>query len=69
MLLAFARYSRSQAFAVLRENAGFVAAMAGGSVAGSVAGGLLAGVAPTAVIVPLVVLLLLVSAVKVWRHA
>jgi hypothetical protein len=34
-----------------------------------VGGGLLVGVVPTAVIVPLVVVLLLVSAVKVWRHA
>jgi uncharacterized membrane protein YfcA len=69
MLVAFSRYSRSAAFGVLRQNAGFVAAMAAGSVAGSVAGGLLLGVVPTAVIVPLVIALLLISAGMVWRHA
>ncbi len=43
--------------------------MAAGSVAGSVTGGLLLGAAPEVVLVPLVVALLLISAVKVWRHA
>lgn len=69
MLVAFSRYSRDQAFGVLRRHAGLVVAMAAGSVVGSIGGGLLLGVVPTAVIVPLVVVLLLVSAVKVWRHA
>jgi uncharacterized membrane protein YfcA len=69
MLIALARYSRSQAFAVLRLHARFVAAMTAGSVAGTVAGGLLLGAVPAAVIGPLVVVLLLASAVKVWRHA
>ncbi|MGY1608822.1 sulfite exporter TauE/SafE family protein [Geodermatophilus sp. SYSU D00700] len=69
MLVGFARYSRSQAFAVLRDDGRFVAAMAAGSVAGAVAGGLLLGVVPTAVLVPAVVVLLLASAVEVWRHA
>ncbi|MGY1673785.1 sulfite exporter TauE/SafE family protein [Geodermatophilus sp. SYSU D00710] len=69
MLIGFARYSRSQAFAVLRQDGRFVAAMAAGSVAGAVAGGLLLGVVPTAVLVPAVVVLLLASAVEVWRHA
>ena len=68
MLVAFFRYSRDEAFGVLRQHAGFVVAMAAGSVAGSVGGGLLLGGVPTAAIVPLVVVLLLVSAVKVWRH-
>jgi uncharacterized protein len=69
MLVAFLRYSRDQAFGVLRQHVGFVAVMAAGSVAGSVAGGLLLGAVPEVVLVPLVVVLLLVSAVKVWRHA
>ena len=68
MLVAFSRYSRSAAFGVLRQGVAFVTAMAAGSVAGSVAGGLLLGAVPEAVLVPLVVALLLVSAVKVWRH-
>jgi uncharacterized protein len=69
MLVGFARYSRSAAFSVLRQNTGFVLAMAAGSVAGSLAGGLLLGSVSEAVLVPLVVVLLLVSAAKVARHS
>lgn len=69
MLVAFLRYSRDQAFAVLASNMRFVTAMAAGSVTGSVAGGLLLGVVPELVLVPLLVALLLFSAAKVWRHA
>ncbi len=69
VLVAFSRYSRDRAFEVLRRHAACVTAMAAGSVAGSVAGGLLVGVVPEAVLVPLVVVLLLVSAGKTWRHA
>jgi uncharacterized membrane protein YfcA len=65
MLVAFSRYGRDQAFGVLRQHAGLVLAMA----AGSVAGGLLLGAVPAVVLVPLVVGLLLTSAVGVWRHA
>jgi uncharacterized protein len=69
MLVAFFRYSRDQAFAVLASNKQFVAAMAVGSVTGAVAGGLLLGVVPELVLVPLMAALLLFSAFKVWRHA
>lgn len=69
MLVAFFRYSRDQAFAVLGENSRFAVAMAAGSVTGAVAGGLLLGVVPEAVLVPLLALLLMFSAIKVWRHA
>jgi uncharacterized membrane protein YfcA len=68
MLVAFFGYSRDQAFAVLAHNQRFVVAMAAGSVAGSVAGGLLLGVVAEAILVPLLALLLMYSAVKVWRH-
>lgn len=69
MLVAFFRYSRDQAFAVLGQNGRFVAAMATGSVAGSVLGGLLLGVVSEVMLVPLLAVLLLASAIKVWRHA
>ena len=69
MLVAFFRYSRDQAFAVLRSNAGFVVAMGAGSIAGSLAGGLLLGLIAEEVIVPLLAALLLVSAYRVWRHS
>lgn len=43
-------------------------AMAAGSVIGTVVGGALLGVVPAAVHVPLLALLLLISARKVWQH-
>ena len=68
MLVAFARYSRDGSFVVLREHRRFVVAMAAGSVSGTIVGGLMVGVVPAAVLVPLLVVLLLASAVKVWGH-
>ena len=69
MLVAFFRYSRDQAFGVLRAYPSFVVAMALGSIVGTVVGGALLGVVPSAVIAPLVVALLLVSAWRVWQHS
>jgi len=68
MLVAFSRYSRDASFVVLRDHRPFVVAMTVGSIAGTLAGGLMVGVAPTTLLVPLLVVLLLASAVKVWRH-
>ena len=68
MLVAFARYSRDQSFAVLAANRSFLIAMAAGSVVGTVAGGLLLGIVPSIVLIPLLAGLLLLSAVKVWQH-
>lgn len=68
MLVAFARYSRDDSFVVLRQHRRFVLAMAAGSVTGAIVGGLMLGVVPTGVLVPLLVCLLVVSAVKIWRH-
>ncbi|MBF6290023.1 sulfite exporter TauE/SafE family protein, partial [Nocardia cyriacigeorgica] len=64
----FARYSRDQSFGVLKTNGRFVIAMSIGSIAGTIIGGLLLGVVPNMVLIPLLVVLLLLSAVKVWRH-
>ncbi len=69
MLVAFARYSRDNSFQALRDNKPFVIAMTIGSIAGTLLGGLLLGVVPTLLLIPLLVLLLLLSAVKVWRHS
>ncbi|WP_030722695.1 sulfite exporter TauE/SafE family protein [Streptomyces sp. NRRL F-2580] len=68
MLVAFARYSRDGSFAVLGANLRFIAVMATGSIAGAVLGGLLLGVFPDLVLIPLLVVILLVSAVKLARH-
>lgn len=68
MLVAFARYSRDNSFSVLGQNKGFLVAMTAGSVIGTIAGGLLLGVIPTLILIPLLVILLLLSSVKVWKH-
>jgi uncharacterized protein len=68
MLVAFARYSRDQSFGVLRANGRFVVAMTAGSIVGTVLGGLLLGAIPSVVLIPMLALLLLISAIKVWRH-
>ena len=68
MLVAIARYSRDISFAVLRDNARFLTVMALGSVTGTILGGLVLGVIPNLVLVPVLVAVLLLSAVKVWRH-
>lgn len=68
MLVAFARYSQDNSFQALRDNKPLVLAMTIGSIAGTLLGGLLLGVVSTFVLIPLLVLLLLLSAVKVWRH-
>jgi uncharacterized membrane protein YfcA len=68
MLAGFTRYSRDRSFAVLGHNRGFVVAMAAGSVVGSFLGGQLLGVVPAQILLPLLAAILLVSAVKVWRH-
>jgi uncharacterized membrane protein YfcA len=69
MLVAFFRYSRDQAFTVLGQHPGFVTAMSGGSVAGALLGALLLGVISDALLVPVIVALLMISAIKMWRHA
>ena len=69
MLVGFARYSQDKTFGVLRDNLGFVAVMALGSVFGSFIGGQLLGIVPSVVLIPLLVVILLLSAMKVWRHS
>lgn len=68
MLVGFARYSRDSTFAVLGRNLGFVVVMAVGSIAGSFIGAHLLGVVPSAILLPALAVILLISAVKVWRH-
>ncbi len=68
MLVGFARYSQDQSFGVLRANRGFLLAMAAGSIVGTFIGGLLLGIVPSGVLLPALAAILLVSAVKIWRH-
>jgi uncharacterized membrane protein YfcA len=53
---------------MLGQNRRFVLVMAIGSVAGTLIGGQLLGVVPTAALLPLLAAILVISAVKVWRH-
>jgi uncharacterized membrane protein YfcA len=69
MLVGFARYSQDRSFAVLGKNRIFVGIMAAGSLVGALVGGLLLGIVPSTVLLPLLAAILIVSAVKVWRHA
>jgi uncharacterized membrane protein YfcA len=68
MITGFARYSQDRSFAVLRQNRAFILAMAAGSVVGTFIGSRLLGIVPDAVLIPLLAAILLLSAVKVWRH-
>lgn len=68
MLVGFARYAQDDSFAVLARNGRFVLVTAAGSILGAFIGGWLLGVVPEAILLPALAAILLVSAVKVWRH-
>jgi len=68
LIASFARYSRDSSFAVLDENTGVFAVMAAGAVLGSLVGGTRLGLIPAAVLLPVLSAVLLISALKVWRH-
>ena len=68
MLVGFTRYSLDQSFSVLGKNWGFLLIMAAGSIVGAFIGGHLLGLVSNRVLLPLLAALLLISAVKVWRH-
>jgi uncharacterized membrane protein YfcA len=68
MLVGFTRYNRDESFSVLRRNWVFLLVMAGGSIVGTFIGGHLLGFVPNYILLPMLAALLLISAVKVWRH-
>ena len=68
MLVGFARYSRNRSFVILAENRRFVLVMAAGSIVGSFIGGRLLGLVPNTILLPLLAVILVLSAVKVWKH-
>lgn len=69
MIVGFTRYSRDQSFAVIRGNRMFLLVMAAGSILGAFIGGQLLGVVPSAALLPALALILVISAIKLWRHA
>jgi uncharacterized protein len=68
MLVGFGRYSRDSTFAVLGQNRRFVAAMAIGSVVGTFIGAQLLGIVSSAVLLPILAVVLLISSIKLWLH-
>jgi len=68
MIVGFARYSRDESFAVLYKARRFAALMAAGSIVGALTGSLLLGSVPESVLYPVLAVILLLSAVKVWRY-
>lgn len=69
MIVGFARYRGSDAFAVVRREHTLFRWMALGSIAGAAAGGALLGLVPTDWLVSALGVVLLISALKTWRHA
>jgi len=63
------RYSRDKSFAVVRRGLPFVLSMGAGSLIGTFCGVLLLGVVPGEVLLPMLAVILAVSAIKVWTHA
>lgn len=68
MLVGFTRYSRDQSFSVIGQNRLFLLTMASGSIFGSFIGAALLGAVPSALLLPLLAAILLVSSYKIWRH-
>ena len=68
MLVGFARYSSDETFAVIGDNRRFVVLMGAGSITGAVAGGALLPHVGGPVLIAVLALILVASALKVWRH-
>lgn len=68
MLVGLTRYGASGGIAVLARNRRFATVMAVGSIFGALVGGLLLGIVSNAILLPLLAVVLAISAVKVWRH-
>lgn len=68
MLVGFSRYSTDRSFAVVGRNRNFVLVMAVGSLFGAFLGGQLVGMIQADLLLPLLAVILVISAIKVWRH-
>jgi len=69
MIVGFARYTSSDAFDVLRKERPLGGWMAIGSILGAALGGVLLGLVPTRLLLALLGVVLLISAIKTFKHA
>jgi uncharacterized protein len=69
MLVGFTRYSRDRSFAVLAQQKGFLLWISTGSILGTFMGALLLGYTSPEILLPLLALVLLISALKIWRQS
>ena len=69
MIVGFARYSSSDAFAVLKSERPLFRWMVAGSILGAGVGGLLLGLVPPEILITGLGVILLISAVKTFKHA
>ncbi|WP_210756741.1 sulfite exporter TauE/SafE family protein [Caldichromatium japonicum] len=69
MLVGFARYTRSDAFAVLCHERLLFGAMSLGSILGAILGGLMLGLVPSRVLTTLLGAILLILAFKTFQHS
>jgi uncharacterized membrane protein YfcA len=68
MIVGFVRYSQDRSFSVVAKHRRFLVAMGLGSVAGTFVGALLLGVVPSAILLPTLAAILVISAIKIWRQ-
>lgn len=69
MIVGFTRYSQDKSFSIIRAQRHFLLVMAAGSLVGAFVGARLLGAIPTSVLLPILAAILVVSSIKVWRHA
>ncbi len=67
MIVGFTRYSKDKSFAVIHTERRFLAILAAGSVVGAFIGGRLLGIIPTAMLLPMLATILVISAIKIWQ--
>ncbi len=69
MIVGFARYTRADAFVVLRREQPLMRWMAAGSILGAALGSMLLGLVPAGMLMTLLGVVLLISAIKTFQHA
>ena len=68
MAIGLARYSQDNSFRVITDNRRFTLVMAAGSVVGTFIGSRMLDVIPHSSLIPLLAVILGVSAIKLWNH-